>query len=93
MLLTATTLASSSPQRIDDGGLITKNRNRMAVDIDRVAFAGSPTRDTYSSDSIARAGTRSNSCAMAAAALCEPTTSTVEMKRPSDLCFASHLPP
>ena len=45
----------SSPQRIYDGGLITKDRHRMSVDIDRVPPAGSPTRNTHSSDSIARA--------------------------------------
>ena len=45
---------AGGPQRIDDGRLITKNRNRMAVDIDRITFSDSPTRNTHSSDAIAR---------------------------------------
>jgi hypothetical protein len=42
-------------QRIYHGSLVTKNGDRMSVDIDRIAAAGSPTRYANSSDTIARA--------------------------------------
>ena len=84
-------IGASGPQSIDDGSLIPKNRNWMAVDIDRRTFSGSPTRNTYSRHPIARASHPLEFCRHGGRSVVRTNDQDRGQDRPSDRCFTSHF--